>query len=167
MSRVSQFELYQGVVLTKILRAGVDRGEKRVLRLVETRPRENWSTYTLNDTYDLLVTHTTSARKVSGGTSWTFVLSKNQLRQASPESKRRPGYIALVCARGKSTDGPMYVCLLEPDEVKRTVNFTARQQSLTVRKLEQKGTRLQLFKGRRVIYRIPMSRLEKWEIPGG
>ena len=62
---VKEFELFHGAVLTKVLRS--DRPV--ALRLVGTRPGENWSTYTLNDAVDLLVSHSKSPRSVarSGG----------------------------------------------------------------------------------------------------
>jgi len=162
---VKEFELYHGAVLTKILRS-----EKPVaLRLIETRPAENWSTYTLNDTVDLLVSHSKSPRSVSrqgGGTSWSFVFSRNQLRQMNPDSRSRPVWLALVCGREKPSDGEMHVCLLDPEQVREAVDFSADQQSLTVRKPGGKG-KLRVFKDRREKFLVAQSRLNKWEVPGG
>lgn len=161
---VRDFELFHGAVLTKLLRS-----EKPVsLRLIETRPGQNWSTYTLNDTVDLFVSHSKSPRSVSrggGGTSWSFVFSANQLRQMNPVSRGRSVYVALVCGKATLSPGDMEVCLLDPDQVRDLVDFNAPQQSVTVRKPHGRG-QLRVFKDRRARYLIAQSRLDKWEIPG-
>jgi hypothetical protein len=91
---VREFEIYHGAALATVLRS-----EKPVaLRLVEAKPGESWSTYTLNDAVDLLVTHSKKSRPVArggGGTSWSFVFSTNQLRQMNPEKSTRPVWVAL------------------------------------------------------------------------
>lgn len=162
---VKEFELYHGVVLAKVLRS-----EKPVaLRLIETRSGENWSTYTLNDAVDLLVSYSKTPRPVSrqgGGTSWTFVFNRNQLRQMNPEGRGRPVWVALVCARKSLADGEMQVCLLDPEQLRDTVSFTEVQQSLTVRKPRGKG-KLRVFKDRHERFLVAQSRLDKWEVPGG
>lgn len=162
---VKEFELFHGAVLTKLLRS-----EKPVaLRLIETRPGENWSTYTLNDTVDLFVSHSKAPRAVSrggGGTSWTFVFSRNQLRQMNPSVRNRPVFVALVCGRANPSDREMHVCLLDPEQVADLVDFTADQQSLTIRKPQQRG-KLRVFKDRHERFLVAQSRLDKWEVPGG
>jgi hypothetical protein len=161
---VREFELYHGAVLTKVLRS-----EKPVaLRLVETKPSENWSTYTLNDSVDLLVTHSKGPRPVSrggGGTSWSFVFSTNQLRQINPVKSTRPVWVAMVCGRKTPADGEMQVCLLDPEQISEVIDFGASQQSLTVRKPSGKG-KLRVFKDRQEKFLIAQSRLDKWEVPG-
>jgi hypothetical protein len=162
---VKESELFHGAVLTRLLRK-----EKPVtLRLVETRANESWSTYTLNDSVDLLVSHSKSPRDVSrngGGTSWSFAFSRNQLRQMNPGVRNRPVYVALVCGRASPSDGKMYTCLLYPEEVADLVDFSGDQQSLTVRKPDRKGE-LRVLKDRRVRVLVPQSRLDRWEVPGG
>ncbi len=162
---VREFELFHGAIITKLLRS-----EKPVaLRLVETRAGENWSTYTLNDAVDLFVSHSKSPRAVSrggGGTSWTFVLSRNQLRQMNPALRGRPVWVALVCARANPSDADMHVCLLDPDQVADVVDFGGDQESLTVRKPDARG-KLRVFKDRYEKFLVAQSRLDKWEVPGG
>ena len=162
---VKEFELFHGAVLTKLLRS-----EKPVaLRLIETRPNENWSTYTLNDTVDLVVSHRKSPRALSrngGGTSWSFVFSRNQLRQMNPAVRNRPVYVALVCATVNLSDKKMHTCLLDPEQIADLVDFSADQQSLTIRKPEQ-GRKLRVFKHGRARFLVAQSRLDKWEVPGG
>lgn len=161
---VREFELYHGAVLAKVLRS-----QKPVaLRLVETKPGENWSTYTLNDTVDLLVTHSKNPRPVTregGGTSWSFVFSTNQMRQMNPENSTRPVWIAMVCGRKSSADGDMEVCLLDPDQIKDVIDFSASQQSLTVRKPSGKG-KFRVFKDHHEKFKVAQSRLDNWEVPG-
>ncbi|TCD46848.1 hypothetical protein [Chlorobium sp. N1] len=161
---VREFELYHGAVLAKILRS-----DKPVaLRLVETKPGENWSTYTLNDAVSLLVTFSKGPRPISrgnGGISWSFVFSVNQLRQMNPDNSELPVWVAMVCGRKSPADGDMQVCLLDPEQLADVIDFTAAQQSLTVRNPKGRG-QLRVFKGRKETFLVPQSRLEKWELPG-
>lgn len=162
---VREFELYHGAALAKVLRS-----EKPVaLRLVETKPGENWSTYTLNDAVDLFVTYSKRPRPVSrggGGTSWSFVFSSNQLRQMNPAISKRAVWVALVCGRKCPGEGDIHVCLLDPEQISEAIDFSAEQQSLTVRKPSGKG-QLRVFKERYEQFLVAQSRLDKWEVPGG
>jgi len=162
---VREFELYHGAALAKVLRS-----EKPVaLRLVETKPGENWSTYTLNDAVDLLVTHSKGPRPVSrggGGTSWSFVFSTNQLRQMNPANSMHPVWVAMVCGRKSPAEGEMQVCLLDPGQLAEVIDFSAPQQSLTVRKPSGRG-KLRVFKDRHEKFLVAQSRLDNWEVPGG
>jgi hypothetical protein len=161
---VREFELFHGAVLTKLLRSE----HPVALRLVETRPQESWSTYTLNDAIDLVVSHSTSPRVVSstgGGTSWTFVFSRNQLRQMSPNTRGRAVWVALVCGRRTLSGDQMHVCLLDPEQLVDVIDFKADQQGLTVRKPGGRG-QLRVFKDRRERFLIPQSRIDSWVIPG-
>ena len=161
---VREFELYHGAALAKVMRS-----EKPVaLRLVETKSGESWSTYTLNDAVDLLVTHSKGPRPVSrggGGISWSFVFSTNQLRQMNPAQSKRPVWVAMVCGRKSLADGDMQVCLLDPDQIAEVIDFSSAQQSLTVRKPSGKG-KLRVFKDRHEKFLVPQSRLDKWDVPG-
>jgi hypothetical protein len=161
---IKEFELFHGAVLTKVMRS-----EKPVaLRLIETRPRENWSTYTLNDSVDLFVTQCKSPRIISregGSTSWSFIFSRNQLRQMNPGVRHRPVFVVLVCGRAKPSDGDMYTCLLDDKQIADLVDFSSNQQSVTVRKPQRKS-KLRVFKDKRVKYRVSQDRLDKWEVPG-
>ncbi|RMG40105.1 MAG: hypothetical protein D6725_04040 [Planctomycetota bacterium] len=160
---IKVFELFHGAVLTKVLRS-----EKPVsLRLVETRPKENWSTYTLNDTVDLLISYSRQPRPLSrqGGTSWTFVFSENQLRQLDPSRRGRPVWAALVCGRKSIDRGDMHICLLDPDQLPQLLDFCGPPQSLTVRAPGDRRS-LRVFKDRRERFVVPQSRIDRWEIPG-
>lgn len=161
---VREFELYHGAALAKVLRS-----EKPVaLRLVETKPGETWSTYTLNDAIDLLVTHSKGPRPVSrggGGTSWSFVFSTNQLRQMNPARTKRPVWVAMVCGRNSPAEGEMEICLLDPEQIADIIDFRSPQESVTIRKPSGKG-RLRVFKDRHERFLVPRSRLDHWDVPG-
>lgn len=162
---VKDFHLFHGAVLATVLRS-----EKPVaLRLVETRPGQNWSTYTLNDSIDLFITHSRTPRDVErsgGGTSWTFGLSENQIRQLRPRpgGSGRPVWAALVCGRKDLGTGEMYVCLLDPEQVASVISEDVGSQSLTVRK-PTRGM-LRVFKDHQERFKVSASRLETWEVPG-
>jgi hypothetical protein len=161
---ISEFELFHGVVLTKLLRS------KRPisLHMIEARPGERWSAYTVNGEVDLFIKHSTTPRAtVRGGEgrSWPFVFGLRQLRQMA-ESKARGGvYVALVGASRQVKDSQRCICLLTPEEVKELVDCSLRsQQSVTVRLIP--GKSLRVYRGRRAKFKVPQSRLDKWEVPG-
>lgn len=156
-----EFEMYHGAVLTKLLRS-----EKPVaLRLVETRPEENWSTYTLNDAVNLLVTHSKKPRAGAQGTSWTFVFSRNQLRQLDPDTGMFPAWAALVCGRKVPSEGDIHVCLLDPDQLRDLIDFSSAHDSVTIHKPSGKGE-LRVIKDRQIKFRVAQSRIDTWELPG-
>lgn len=159
---VNVFELFHGAVLAKILRS-----EKPVsLRLIETRPRENWSTYTLNDSLDLFISYSRNPHPLRrGGTSWTFVFSENQLRQLDPSRRNHPVWAALVCGRSTIARGEMHICLLDPDQLAELLEYSGPPQSLTVR-APGGGLQLRVFKDRQELFKIPNSRIDGWQISG-
>ena len=162
---VKDFHIFHGVVLARLL-----RNERPVsLRLIETKPSESWSTYTLNDAIDLFVAHSTSAREYErdgGGHSWTFSLSPNQVRQIRPDRHVRDVYVALVCATRDVLAQPMVVCVLSPDQTADLFDGPVSvAQSITVRKPAGKG-RLRVMKDRYERYKIAESFLDDWDIPG-
>lgn len=161
---IDEFELFHGVVLTKLLRS-----ERPVtLRMIETRPGEAWSAYRLNDEVDLFIKHSTTPRAtVRGGEgrSWSFVFGPEQLRQMA-ESRAKGGvYVALVGGSRQMRDAQTCVCLLEPKEVRKLLDFsTLSQQSLTVKLI--RGRSLRVYKGRKERFTVAQNRLERWEVPG-
>lgn len=156
-----EFELFHGAVITRLIRAE----QPVTLRLLETHPKEKWSTYTLNDAVDLVVTYSKSPRVVSrgtDGTSWTFVFSANQLKQITSTS--RPVYAALVCGRKTIGNEAMHVCLLNPEQLMELVDAPKPSQSLTVRKPDSKG-KLRVFKDRVEKLLVAQNAIDTWEIP--
>ena len=158
---IKEFELFHGGVIARLLRA-----EKPVtLRLVETRPKENWSTYTLNDSIDLVISHSKTPRQVvqeGGGISWTFGFGKNQLNQIA--SLKRSVYIALVCGERKIGNDNMHICLLNPEMVQDLIDTKQEQQSITVRKPKHKG-KFRVFKEKAKRHLVAQNAIDKFEVP--
>ncbi len=161
---IKKFELYHGAVLAKILRA--DRPTS--LRLVETRPSQDWSSYTVNDAVNLFVCHRGDGREFrqsGGGVAWTFVFSKNQLRQLSGNPDGRPTWAALVGASANMDGTSAVVCLLSPEEIRKFIDLGANKpQSLTIRKPASKG-KLRIVKGKKEVALVAQNRIDTWKIP--
>jgi hypothetical protein len=160
---IDEFELFHGVVLTKLLRS-----ERPItLRLIETRPAESWSAYTVNDV-DLFIKHsTTPSSTVRGGEgrSWTFVFGVHQLGQMASSKAKAGVYAALVGGSRQIKDSQRCVCLLAPEQVKQVLDFSSpSQQAVTVKLIPGKSLRVS---GRKEKFKVPQNRLDKWEVPGG
>lgn len=161
---VKEFELFHGAVLTKLLRS------KRPTNLcmVETAPGEAWSTYTVNNEVRLLVKHSTNQRKLerqSGGLSWTFGFSLEDLRKLQPGSDGKKVFAVLVCGGKDVKRDVMQVCFLLEEEIPRALDIhSPKPCSLTIR--YSPGKELCVLRDRRVALRVPQGRLERWVIPG-
>ncbi len=159
---IREFELFHGAVLTKLVRS--DRPV--TLRMIETRPSEAWSTYVINNELRLLVKHSASPRKLKrerrGARSWTFVFSRDQLRQL----EKPHVWVALVCGAHRFPRSRMEVCLIDPTEVAELIDQAAdTQQSVIVRYLgPRKSLRVSSTKVDELV--VARNRVEKWEIPG-
>ena len=155
------FACLHGAALTKLLRAE----QPVTLRMIETRPRDSWSAYLLNDAALLFVKYSTKREQIRGGFSWRFTFSTAQLEQIS----RSPYevYVALVCGTESLNDlkKGSCVCLLEPKELHQVIDLKATApQGMTVRWYP--GKSLRVMKEGREMLKIPQNRLEKWQIPG-
>jgi len=161
---IDEFELFHGVVLTKLVRS--DRPV--TLRMIETRPSELWSAYTLNDEVDLFIKHSTKPRDtVRGGQgrSWSFVFGPEQVKQMAASKARRRLYAALVGGSTLVKDSGRCVCLLTPREIEQLLDLSSSsQQTVTVKLIP--GKNLRVYRDRTEKLKVPQNRLEKWEIPG-
>ena len=161
---VREFEMFHGIVLTKLLRS--DR--PITLRMIETRPAEAWSAYTVNDELDLFIKHSTAHRTITrakDARSWAFVFSANQLRQMAASCRDRQVYVALVGGGRDIKDDIMQVCLLEPHEWECLIDKSStRPQTVTIRYVP--GKSLRVFKGRKVKFKVPQNSLDNWDVPG-
>lgn len=162
---VREFELFHGVVLTKLTRS------KRpiTLRMIETKPSEAWSTYIINDEVLLVIKHSTNQRRLErtrSGLSWTFVFSPEQLRQLQPSDSHKQVFAALVGGGKDVKKDTMQVCLLDWEEIQKILDLrSSKSVSLTVRYLP--GKALRVFHERKQELLVPQNRVDKWEIPGG
>ena len=162
---IDEFELFHGVVLTKLLRS-----ERPVsLRMIETCPGERWSAYTVNDEVDLFIKHSTTPRAIARGgegRSWGFVFGLDQLRQMAASKAKGGVYVALVGGSRQVKDPQRCVCLLLPDEVNAVLDFSSpSQQALTVKLIS--GKSLRVYSGGKEKFKVPQNRLERWDVPGG
>ncbi len=161
---ISMFELFHGAVLTKLARS--DRPV--TLRMIETRPGEAWSAYTLNDEVDLFIKHSTTPRQTNRGgvrgLSWQLVFGPNQLAEMSKAP--HDVYVALVGAGQNARDTSGWcICLLDPEQVRDVLDLSVlSQQVVTVSCLP--GRRLRVYKNRRVRFKIAQNRISEWDVPG-
>ncbi len=128
---IRMFELFHGGVLVKLLRSN----RPVTLRMIETQPKEKWSTYTLNDEIDLFITFSQKRKKFrrnGGGNSWTFQFSENQRQQIWDGKKV---HIALVCASKEFNENNIPVCLINEEKLKGLGNDMS---SITI-KLPKRG----------------------------
>jgi len=159
---VHEFELFHGIALTKLV-----RGDRPIsLRMIETRPGEAWSAYTINNEVELFLKHSTKPgklRREKGGLAWNFVVGTDQLRQIRESA--RPVYMALVCGDQKLKTSSMQVCLIDPDQLKQLVDLSAPSQQ-TVRIKFLPGKSLRVSSARVDEFIVARNRFEEWQVPG-
>ena len=171
---VDQFEVFHGVVLTKLVRSA----RPITLRLIETRPAEAWAAYTLNNAVDLFMKHSATPKLVRGGggeRSWHFTVGQVQLAEMASSRSSRRLYVALIGGSAQVKDSHKWsVCLLEPNQVEELLDFTPRklmdfsstfQQSIIVRWTP--GKQLRVYKEGKEKFKVPQNRLDNWKVPGG
>ncbi len=158
---VHEYELFHGIVLTKIVRS--DR--PITLRMIETRPSDEWSVYTLNDQIELFIKYTTAQRsnaRDSGGKTWSFGFSLDQVTKIAKLKQTKDLYIALVCGGVNIKKDEMQVCLLLPEEIEEIFNLQEPQnRSITLKSIPSQ--QYTLFVDRKEWRRkIPRNRLDNW-----
>ena len=156
---VAEFHLFHGAVLTALVR----RDQPLSLSMIETKPKESWSTYRINDAVNLVVKHTTTrnVQKRSKAYAWTFTFSPAQIKQVREGS----AWAALVCGATKVDDKDMEICLLEPKQIAKLLDLTAQtQQVISVR--AEEGNSLRAYSGRHPEELIvARNRLSNWRVP--
>ena len=162
---IKNFELFHGAVLTKLMR----NTRPLTLRLVQTRPDDNWAVYTLNDEIDIFIKHCTSPReniRAEGGLSWTFTFNQEHIKELRELKEKRPISLALVCGQKNLSDGRMEICLIKPDELHEVINFDVDdQKSITVR-YKKGAKKLRIYFERQEKLLVALNAIENWEIPG-
>jgi len=160
---IQKFEIFHGAVLAKIMRSYGDRPV--VLRLVEAHPEEYWSVYTLNDEVHLIVKYRTSANRLSKGKlSWGFVFSAEELDLIKRLQNDKRTYVALVGGQ-RSVGETMEVGLLSDEEFMMLVQ-KSNKSGLSITMRYEPGRQLRIVHNRKIVYKIPRSRLDSWEVPG-
>jgi hypothetical protein len=156
------YEIWHGIVLTKILRSG----KPVSLRMIETNPSENWSSYSLNGEVNLVVSYSTKYNTVSHGTkskSWRFNFTPSQVRQLN--NSLLPSWVALVCGTKSVDPDKVQVCLLDPSQINNTIDFTKDQPGITLRVPDGKE-KIRVIKDRKEAYLVNKSRIDEWNVPG-
>jgi hypothetical protein len=161
---VKPYEIFHGLVLTKLLRSG----RPTSLRLVETNTHEAWSTYILNDTVRLFVSYSAAPRSVSRptlGVCWNFNFSTKQLAQLAPKDNGSPLFAALVCGWKEIYENDMQVCLLDEGQIRQVIDCSKPTDGVLV-KCPEKSGRLRVIKDRTEKFLVPRCRINKLVIPG-
>jgi hypothetical protein len=157
---VHEFELFHGVVLTKLL-----RGRPTALRLVETAAQKDWAAYTINDEVYLYIKHSSTPRpREKDVPTWTFGFPPADVKKI--KEKREKVYFALVCGFKEIKATQMVVCFLNPEQLDSLLNQQAEgQQTVTVKAISGKKLRVSSGKTQEPL-KINKDGLENWEIPG-
>jgi hypothetical protein len=168
MADVKDFELFHGIVLTKLVRS--DR--PIALSLIETNPAKAWAAYKINDEVTIYAKYRTSPRhlvKDKGGFVWTFVFGTDELQQIIKLQQEAPVYLVLICARHKLQGGDtsMHTCLVDPEKLAKLMNVQLKdQQNISVKYLPGKSFRVSGSYSKRDSIIISRSSLDSWQIPG-
>ena len=166
---VHEFEMFHGIVLTKLVRRKLPVS----LLMIETQAKEAWSEYKVNDQVILYVKHSTSPRslKREGGIAWSFSFAADHIRRIRALSDGGNICIALVCGEkdlGKL--GSMQICLLEKHHLARLLDLDSlRPQAIRVRYLPGTGKNLRArgsLSDSVEELKVPRSGFDNWRVPG-
>ena len=130
------------------------------LTLVESRPKESWATYVINDDIALTIVHSANPRDVSQkpqGTSWTF-----QIQSVGNTVKQYRRFLALVGVQKEVGSANAIICVLEPSQISE-LGLADKAGTLTIRKPTQKG-QLIVFKDKKQAMLIPQNAIETLEL---
>ena len=157
---IQTFEMFHGAVLAKIMR----RSEEVVLRLIETRPEEYWSVYTINDAVHLMVKYRTYPRVLRHGRlAWSFIFPSEELDLIRALRAEKEVSVALVGGQ-RQIGEVMEIGLLTGEEFMKLVTPLETNLSITMR--YEPGKQLRIFSKRRLVYKVPRNRMDTWIIPG-
>ncbi len=167
MRDVREFELFHGIVLTKLLRSE----KPTTLRMIETNPQQAWAAYEVNTEGTLYIKYRTGPHILSrrqGGQSWTFVFSPTELEKIRTLEREKHVYMALVCGKKSITSGDsgMRTCLLDPDKLHRAIDVTSKgQQTITVKCMPSHSLRVSGSVSTEPLI-VPRKALDAWIVPG-
>ena len=160
---VHQFELFHGIVLTKLVR----NPKPITLRMIETNVTAAWALYTINGDVSLLIKSSKRPKdkKKQESHTWQFTFTPDDL--AKLRKLKGAIHVALVCGDETVTTDWMQVCLIEANELNKMIDLGAStQQTIRVtytppqKKLRVKGTTSADD------CLVNRSRLDKWDVPG-
>ncbi|MDD5369414.1 MAG: hypothetical protein PHQ40_10025 [Anaerolineaceae bacterium] len=163
---IDLFELFHGVVLTKLLRSG----HPVKLCMVETNPKECWSAYKLNDEVMLYIKFSTNPQvRKKDALVWIFTFSPANLIEIQRLRQDQKVYFALVCGDKNIHKDSMHVCFLEAGDFDGCIDLGEDgSRSISVKYFP--GKKLRVWgnqNGADHPLNITARALEKWTIPGG
>jgi hypothetical protein len=162
---IKAFELFHGVVLTKLIR----NDNPISLSLFGRQEGEPWAVYRVNEAVYFFVKSSMKARELlrpKGGVSWQFIFNNDQLRQIRELKIKLPVCVVLVGGmKDISHCKNMQVCFLEPADVDELLELENDiNQSLTVK--YEPGKWLKIVRNRKEVRKIARTALDNWEVPG-
>ena len=163
---IDLFELFHGVVLTKLLRSG----HPVKLCMVETNLKECWSAYKLNDEVMLYIKYSTNPQgRKNDALVWIFTFSRANLEEIRRLSQEQSVYFALVCGDKELSNDSMQICFLDPKKFDECSDLEG-DGSRTISVKFIPGNKLRVWGNKNGAYdplKIAARALEKWIIPGG
>ena len=162
---IDLFELFHGVVLTKLLRSG----NPVKLCMVETNPKECWSAYKLNDEVMLYIKYSTNPQeRKKDALVWIFTFSPSNLVEIHRLHQFQKVFFALGCGDKDVSKGSMHVCFLDPEEFDQCTDLNGDgSRTITVKYYPGKKLRVWGNKnGMEAPLNIAARSLEKWVVPG-
>ena len=167
MADVKDFELFHGIVLTKLVRA--DRPV--TLRMIETNPSKAWAAYKINDAVIIYAKYRTNPRRSTrhkGSYTWSFPFANDELRVLSQLQDDAQVYLTLICARQKirGRNASMYTCLIEPADIEELIDLSSTtSQCISVKYIPRCSFRV---RGSMIPRELLIHRndLDQWQVPG-
>ena len=157
---IQKFELFHGAVLAKIMRS-----YDQTLRMVETRPKEHWSVYTVNDEIHVFIKYRGAARELDGGRlAWSFNFSSETLEKIKSLSQDKETYIVLVGGQ-RCVDEVMEVGVLSMKEF-ISIAGDGMDTSFSITMRYVPGKELRILRGHKEVCKVARNRADKWQIPG-
>lgn len=159
---VKLFELFHGIVLTKLVR----NDKPMTLRLIETDVKESWSQYQINAEISLFVKHsyTPKERKRERASAWSFSFTPKDIEQIREANGK--AFVALVCGAKTVNVKEMDVCLLTPDQIAQLLNLEDKKmQPILVKAPNRKQLRVSSSRVEKEIL-VPQNAFDEWEVPG-
>ncbi len=161
---IHEFELFHGAALTRLLRS--DRPV--ALRMIETKVREAWAAYRVNDEVTLYLKHSKKPKKGTrerATLTWQFTFNDSDIRKIAEFTPQKPVYVVLVCGAEEVDAKYMEICLLDPDQVAQLLDLEPQTTQWIRVKDTGKGQLRVTGSHSQEEMKIPRNKLDKWAVP--
>jgi hypothetical protein len=151
---VCELELFHGAVLAKLAQSQ----HALTLRMIETQPREGWSTYRINDSATLMIKYSAKSRMIREARrarAWYFSFAPVELQRI----RDIPIWLALVCGGAATAGLEAEICMLDP---RQACQMLSGRPLIAVKRLG--GDSLRVVGASALA--VPRSRLDHWQVPG-